>query len=77
MYLAKGSQDPMGDGFVWAHVTDQTLTVNVMLISKDGSYAIQTYDRTLSGTGMGLKFVNVANGEPNREVSARLVKTGN
>lgn len=77
MYFATGAQDPTGDGFVWARIGDQTLTVNVMLVRKDGSYAIQTYDRTLSGTGMGLKFVNVTNGEPTREVSARLVKTGN
>ena len=76
MYYATGSQDPAGDGFVWARIADQTLTVNVMLVRPDGSYAIQTYDRTLSGTGMALKFVNVTNGEPTREVSARLVKTG-
>ena len=62
MYYATGSQDPAGDGFVWARIADQTLTVNVMLVRPDGSYAIQTYDRTLSGTGMALKFVNVTNG---------------
>jgi hypothetical protein len=77
MYLATGPQDPTKDGFTWARIADQTLTVNVMLIRPDGSYAVQTYDRTLTGTGMALKFVNVTNGEPTREVSARLVKTGN
>jgi hypothetical protein len=77
IYFAKGSQDPLDGGYVWARIADQTLTVNVMLVAKDGSYAIQTYDRTLSGTGMALRFVNVTNGEPSREVSARLVKTGN
>jgi len=77
MYVAQGAQDPTQGGFVWARIADQTLTVNVMLVRKDGSYAVQTYDRTLTGTGMSLKFVNVTNGEPTREVSARLVKTGN
>lgn len=76
MYFAEGAQSPTGAGYVWARIADQTLSVNVMLVREDGSYAIQTYNRTLSGTGMALKFVNVANGEPTREVSARLVKTG-
>lgn len=76
MYFAKGAQDPTDGGYVWARIAGQTLTVNVMLIGEDGGYAIQTYDRTLSGTGMTLKFVAVADGEQLREVSARLVKTG-
>lgn len=77
MYIAQASQDPTGDGYVWARIADQTLTVNVLQVRADGSYAVQTYDRTLTGTGMSLKFVNITNGEPTREVSARLVKTGN
>ena len=77
MYIAEGAQSPTEGGYVWARIADQTLTVNVMLVLEDGSYAVQTYNRTLTGTGMSLKFVNVTNGEATREVSARLVKTGN
>lgn len=77
MFIATGTQDPTKDGYVWARIADQTLTVNVMRIAENGGYSVQTYDRTLSGTGMSLKFVNVTNGQPTREVSARLVKTGN
>jgi hypothetical protein len=76
MYLATGAQDPMNGGFVWARLAEQTLTVNVMLVGENGNYVVQTYDRTLSGTGMALKFVAVADGKQTREVSARLVKTG-
>ena len=48
-----------------------------MQITEAGGYVIQTYKRTLKGTGMHLKLINVANGEPQREVDARLVKVGN
>ncbi len=77
MFIAQGSQNPTGDGYAWARIAEQTLTVNVMRIGGDGGYSVQTYDRTLTGTGISLKFVNVTNGEPTREVSARLVKTSN
>ena len=70
-------QDPRGDGLAWAQIQDQTLSVHVMRITAAGGYMIQTYNRTLEGTGMRLKFVNVANGEPQRQVDARLVKVGN
>lgn len=70
-------QDPRGDGLAWAQIKDQTLSVHVMQITATGGYVIQTYNRTLEGTGMRLKFINVANGEPQREVDARLVKVGN
>jgi len=65
------------DGLGWASINERTLTVHVLRITGTGGYVIQTYDRTLEGTGMKLKFVNVANGEPQREVEARLVKVGN
>ncbi len=70
-------QDPRGDGLAWANINGQTLSVHVMKITESGGYVIQTYNRTLEGTGMRLKFINVANGEPQREVDARLVKVGN
>ncbi len=47
-----------------------------MRIAENGSYTIQTYNRTLSGTGMNLNFVNTTDGEPQRQVEARLVKVG-
>ncbi len=77
VFDAVGQQDPRGDGLAWASFAGQTMSIHVMRITDAGGYVVQTYDRTLEGTGMRLKFVNVADGEPQREVDARLVKVGN
>ncbi|CAK9060105.1 Uncharacterized protein SCF082_LOCUS31718, partial [Durusdinium trenchii] len=74
VFRAVGRDDPRGTGLAWARINDRTLSVHVMQITASGGYVIQTYNRTLEGTGMRLKFINVANGEPQREVDARLVK---
>ena len=69
IFDAIGKQDARSpDGLGWASINERTLTVHVLRITDTGDYVIQTYDRTLEGTGMKLKFVNVANGEPQREV---------
>lgn len=77
VFDAVGRKDPRGDGLAWASISGQTLSVHVMRITDTGGYVMQTYDRTLEGTGMSLTFINVANGEPQRKVDARLVKVGN
>ncbi len=77
VFSSKTATDPNDGGLVWARIADQTLTVNVMRINENGSYTIQTYDRTLSGTGMTLNFVSTSDGQPQRTVEARLVKVGN
>lgn len=76
VFTSKTATNAMEGGLIWARILDQTLTVNVMLVSDNGSYTVQTYNRTLSGTGMTLNFVNTADGEPLRQVEARLVKVG-
>lgn len=77
VFTSKSATDPMKGGLVWARIKDQTLTVNVMSISNNGSYTVQTYNRTVGGSGMTLKFINTTDGEPRRQVEARLVKVGN
>ncbi len=78
VFNAVGAQDPRApEGLGWASIDKQTLAVHVMRITETGGYVIQTYNRTLEGTGMRLQFVNVSNGDPQREVEARLVKVGN
>jgi len=78
VFNAVGAQDPRSpEGLGWTSINERTLTVHVMRITATGGYVIQTYDRTLEGTGMRLKFTNVSNGEPKRQVDARLVKVGN
>lgn len=76
VFTSKTATNPMDGGLIWARIVDQMLTVNVMRISENGSYTVQTYNRTLSGTGMTLKFINTTDGEPQRQVEARLVKVG-
>ncbi len=69
--------DPLaGVPFVWARIAGQTLTVHSLVVHDDGSYEIQTYDRTLTGEGMDLKFTRVRDGEPVRTVTGKLAKIG-
>jgi len=77
VFISKSATNPMNGGLIWARILDQTLTVNVMRIGKNGSYTVQTYNRTIDGTGMALNFINTTDGEPQRQVEARLVKVGN
>ena len=56
--------DPLrGDPYVWARIHGATLTVHALLITEDGSYEMQTYDRTLSETGLDLSFLRIRGGE--------------
>ena len=58
VFTGKSATNPMDGSLIWARLKDQTLTVNVMRISETGSYTVQTYNRTVSGTGMILNFIN-------------------
>ena len=52
----------------------QTLTVHTLVITADGGYEMQVYDRTLSALGMNLEFIAFRNGESRRTAKGRLVK---
>ena len=78
VFQGTGARDPLtGDPVAWAHIADNTLTVHIMVIDDSGNYRIQTYDRTLTGTGMQLDFASRTNGEAVRRVEGRLVKAAN
>jgi hypothetical protein len=77
IFTASSATNPMDGGLIWARTKDNTLSVNVMRISDNGSYTVQTYNRTVSGTTMILNFVNTTDGEPRRQVKAWLMKVGN
>jgi hypothetical protein len=77
VFISETASSPMDGSLIWARILDQTLTVNVMRVSDNGGYTVQTYNRTLTGSGMTLNFVNTADGEPLRQVKARLVKVEN
>ncbi len=77
VFRAAIDMDPLaGLPFVWARIRGQTLTVHSLLVDNDGSYEIQTYDRTLTRAGMDLKFTRVRDGTPMRTVTGKLAKVG-
>jgi hypothetical protein len=48
--------------------------VHSLVIDENGSYTMHTYDRTLTGLGMELRFTRVRDGEPTKTVTGRLTK---
>jgi hypothetical protein len=71
------SDQPLaGRPFGWARVVGKTLTVNVLTISEAGDYVVQTYNRTLTKTGLALAFVRVSNGEVEQRIWGELERVG-
>lgn len=65
--------DPLaGWPFVWARIEDRTLTIHSLLVHEDGSYEMQTYDRTLTDAGLELYFTRFRDGRLVRSVSGTL-----
>ncbi len=74
-----GGRDPLdpmkGEPFAWARINDRTLSVHVMLITDDGGYEIQTYDRTLKENGdLNTRFSRIRNGQTMRALTATLIR---
>jgi hypothetical protein len=63
-----------GRPMAWAYVQGQTLVVHVMSVLADGSYELQTYERTLTGNEMKLHFSRTSSGDPELVVSGRLTR---
>ena len=70
--------DPLkGDPLVWGRISGRTLTVYALLITADGGYDLQVYDRTLrDGGGLDLKFTRLDEGEMPEVITAVLEKVG-
>lgn len=67
--------DPLkGEPYVWARVHGRTLTVNALIITDDGGYEMQVYDRTLTEDGMDLKFFRVRDGKTLKLITGSLLK---
>ncbi len=78
IFRALGTGNPLTEeALAWAYVANATLTLHIMAVRDDGGYEINTYNRTLSGTGMDLQFTSRRNGEAIRTVEGRLVKAAN
>lgn len=65
--------DPLkGEPYVWARLSDKTLTIFSLFIDANGDYEIQQYDRTLVEGGMDLRFSAHRNGFPRLETTSFL-----
>ncbi len=71
-----GNQVPMdplkGEPYVWARISGDSLFVYAMLITEEGGYEMQVYERTLTLNGMQLTYSRVRNGEIMRTVRGTL-----
>jgi hypothetical protein len=75
LFTATDSGDPLQGGMIaWARLARSTLTIYLFSVQDDGRHDIQTYARTLSGTGMDLVYTRIVDGERQRRVRGKLVK---
>ena len=78
VFHSTDSGDPLaGKELCWARIENNTLSIFVMAVDKNGVYELQQYDRTLSGSGMKLLFRSWRDGDRLRSVSGQLIKTAN
>lgn len=69
--------DPLkGDPYVWARLRHSTLSVYALIITDEGDYEIQTYNRTLAPGGLTLEFERFRNGEALQSISGTLKRVG-
>jgi hypothetical protein len=67
--------DPMrGDPYFWARIEGSTLTIYALIITENGGYEMQVYERILTPGGMDLKYSRVRDGTVLRTVTGTLKK---
>jgi len=77
-FMSVARTDPLSrNGLAWARLKDRTLTVYVLVIRDNGKYTLQSYARTISGSGMDLKFTRIKDGDATRSVTGKLIKQSN
>lgn len=75
VYKSTTPSDPLaGKPLAWARIKDTSLIINVLSISKNGSYQVQSYTRQLVPQGMAFTFQRIRDGEPVRTVKGKLIK---
>jgi hypothetical protein len=78
IYRANESGDPTaGQALVWARLRGNTLYIYEINMIDDGRWDVQTYARTVSGSGMQLEYTRLVDGERRRIVRGRMVKQAN
>lgn len=67
--------DPMkGEPYIWARFKDRTMTVYALLITDDGGYEFQVYDRRLTRDGIQLTFRRIRDNKILKIISAHLLR---
>lgn len=78
LFHATDNGDPLDGGVIsWARISGSTLTIHQFTVRPDGRHEIQTYARTLAGSGMSLLYTRVVDGERTRRVRGKLIKNAN
>jgi hypothetical protein len=67
--------DPMkGDPYLWARLQNQTLSIYALLITEEGGYEVQVYERSLRPGGLDLRFTRLRDGVVKRTITGTLKK---
>lgn len=75
LFTANDNGNPLQGGTIaWARLARNTLTIYLFTVREDGRHDVQSYARTLSGTGMDLVYTRLVDGERQRRVRGKLVK---
>ena len=74
IFLQREAATGLSEGLAWASVQNNVMTVRVLAILEDGTYRLQTYERSLTEDGMFLFFRSDQDGGTVRYVTARLKK---
>jgi len=70
IYIQQAHLAEPATGLSWATISDRALTVRVLAILDDGTYEVQTYERSLAKDGLQLLFRSDRNGTVIRLASA-------
>ncbi|KEA62331.1 hypothetical protein ADIMK_3471 [Marinobacterium lacunae] len=70
--------DPLkGDPLFWARIKGDTHTVYAMIITDDGGFDLQVYNRTLTEDGLSLEFIRQNDDQSVRKIHANLIRVSN
>ncbi|NKB59921.1 MAG: hypothetical protein GKS00_26725 [Alphaproteobacteria bacterium] len=69
----RAPNDPMkGDPYVWSRIRGDTLSVYALIVTDEGSYDMQVYNRTLTANGMALDFKRFLEGQEVKSITGEL-----
>ena len=65
--------DPLkGDPYVWAAIRGKSLFVYGLIVTDDGGYELQVYQRTLTPSGLTVRFQRIHNGKEHKDITGEV-----